>query len=115
MLNLLTAGQIVAWNTSGLTVPADADGASTLPQARGVALNGGGTGQAISILKKGLCYGFTITGLAYGAKLYISGTVGAVSDASISSLEAIGQVVPLSDSSATKVAWFDFNWVDGYA
>lgn len=111
----VAAGDVIAFNTSGLAVKADADGSAPLPQARGIALNAAGTGQAVSILKRGVCAGFSVSGLAYGAKLYMSGTAGVVSDASVSSLGPIGQVVPLPDSSATKVAYFEFDWIDGYA
>lgn len=110
----ITAGQSVSLTAAGLAVPADADGTPPLTQARGIALNGAGSGQAVSVLKKGLCAGFTVSGMAYGAKIYPSATVGALADAAVSSQIPCGQVVALPDSSATKIAYFEFNWTAGY-
>ena len=69
----ITAGQALYFASAGKVHLADASGSGTL-QFRGIALNGGGAGQAISVLKKGHCYGFTVSGVAYDAALFLSNT-----------------------------------------
>ena len=73
----ITQGQIVYMTTSGTVGVADANGAGK-QQARGVALNGGGAGQAISVLKRGRCAGFKVSGVNASAPLYLSNTAGAL-------------------------------------
>lgn len=107
----ITAGQIVYLNSDGKLGVADANGSGTL-QPLGVALNGGGAGQAISVLKRGFCYGFTITSLAYDAAVYLSDTAGALADAAGSASVIVGRVKALSDSGTpTKVLYIDAPWL----
>lgn len=106
----ITAGQAVYVNSSGKAALADANGSGTL-QFRGIALNGGGAGQAISVLKRGRCYGFTVSSVAYDAILYISNTAGALADAGGGTTINAGRVVPMSDASLTKVVYIDADWL----
>ncbi len=106
----ITAGQIVYINSSGLLDLYDSNGSGTL-QAAGVALAGGGAGQAISVLKRGMVYGYTVTASAYWAPLYGSNTAGALSDAAGGSSNVLGIVVPLSDyPTLTKVVYIEASW-----
>lgn len=104
----ITAGQPVYVASTGKVSPADAN-ASGKEQVRGIALNGGGAGQAISVLKKGHVSGFTLSG-AYDSIAYLSDTVGALADAAGTMSVPVGRVVPLSDASLTKVLYVDARW-----
>ena len=78
----ITAGMAVAITTTGTVVAADAStGGAHLIQLRGVALNGGGAGQAVDVLHEGELFGFTIAGLDVGAVVYLSNTAGLLADA----------------------------------
>ncbi len=97
----ITAGQAVYRYTDGTAKLADANGSGTL-QFRGIALNGGGSGQAIDVCEQGLLYGFTLSGNA-DTIIYLSNTAGALDTAAGSTAVAAGRVVCLTDKSATKV------------
>lgn len=106
----VTAGQAVYWNTSGNLVLSNAGVAGTAKFA-GIALNSVGIGQAVSVLKRGYLAGYTLTALAYGAKLFLSNTAGAVDDAAGTVSVLIGVVAAMADASRTKVAYFDATWL----
>lgn len=106
----ITAGQAVYQTSAGKADLADANGSGTL-QFRGIALNGGGAGQAISVLKRGHVYGFTVTSQAYDAALYVSNTAGALADAAGGTTINAGRVVALPDASATKVVYIEADWL----
>jgi len=111
----ITAGQALYITSAGKVDLYDSNGSGTL-QFAGVALTGGGAGQAISVLKRGHCYGFTISGLAYWAPVYGSNTAGSLADAAGSSSNVAGVVVPLSDSgNLTKVLYIEAKWTQVYA
>lgn len=111
----ITAGQVVFLDSNGKAQLADANAAGEL-QAKGIALNGGGAGQAISVLKEGHCYGFTVSGLAYDALAYLSNTAGALADAAGGTTVVCGRVVPLTDGATlTKVLYASFRWRDDWA
>lgn len=106
----ITAGQVVYLDSNGKAGVADAND-SGKEQARGIALNGGGAGQAISVLKRGHVYGFTISSMAYDALAYLSNTAGALADAAGTMTVRCGRVVSLSDGTTlTKVLHADFDW-----
>lgn len=102
----ITQGQPIYINSSGDAALADGNGSGT-KQFMGIALNGGGTGQAIDVLRRGECYGFTLTSQAYGALIYVSDTVGTYQDSTGTVAIQVGRVLPLSDSSRTKVLFVD--------
>lgn len=104
----ITAGQAVYVTSAGKVGVADAN-ASGKQQCRGIALNGGGAGQAISVIKRGHVSGFTLAG-AYDSLAYLSDTAGALADAAGTMSVPVGRVVPLSDASLTKVLYVDARW-----
>ena len=108
----ITQGQIVYITTSGTVGVADAND-SGKEQARGVALNGGGAGQAISVLKRGRCAGFTLTQAA-SIPLYLSETPGALEDGG-AMVVPCGIVICMPDKDATKVFYADFRWGPDWA
>lgn len=105
----ITAGQALYVTSAGKVDLYDSNGSGTL-QFCGIALNGGGAGQAISVLKEGHCYGFTVTGDAYWAPLYGSNTAGALGQSAGGSSNICGRVVPLPDASLTKVVYINADW-----
>ena len=104
----ITAGQPVYITSAGKIGVGDANGSGT-DTFRGIALNGGGAGQAISVLKKGHIYGYTLSG-AYDSLVYVSNTAGSLADAAGGTSLIVGRVVPLSDSSYTKVLYVQASW-----
>ena len=105
----ITAGQAVYIDSNGKANLADANGSGTI-QFRGIALNAAGAGQAVSVLKQGHVYGFTISGLAYDAILYLSNTAGALADSAGGTSVICGRVTAMPDNSLTKVAYITADW-----
>jgi hypothetical protein len=106
----ITKGNVLYQTTSGTFGVADAND-SGKQQARGVALETVGTGQAVSMLKKGHCYGFTVSALDADAVLYLSDTAGALSTTVGSMTVNCGRVTALTDSTPTLVVYLDFDWL----
>lgn len=79
-------------------------------QFRGVALKTVGAGQALSILKRGRMYGLDLSGLSYDDIVYESDTAGGYDTAAGTKTVRIGRVVPLSDSTPTKVLYVDADY-----
>ncbi len=102
----ITKGQVVAQATDGTIAPADASssGGYLYEQVRGIALNGGGAGQAIDVLEDGEVYGYTVSGMNCGDLIYVSDTVGRLSTAVGTVTVYLGRVTALADKSATKIA-----------
>jgi hypothetical protein len=106
----ITAGQPVYLATTGKVSPARANATGTINGYVGIALNGGAAGDAIEVIKSGSVYGYDLSGMAYGAKVYVSSaTAGALQDTIVTGtgnfVVATGVVVPMSDPSLTKVLW----------
>ena len=101
----VTKGQPVSQATDGTVDPGDASagGGYLYEQNRGIALNGGGAGQAIDVLEDGELYGFTVSGLNCGDIVYLSDTVGRLSTVAGTVTVILGRVTALTDKSATKV------------
>lgn len=109
----ITAGQVCFVDTAGKLQKADAN-VSNEQQARVLALNGGGAGQAIDGLKEGHVYGFTIT-QAYDAPVFLSDTVGVIADAAGTLTVPLGIIAPLTDGpTITKVLFFSARWRADY-
>lgn len=108
----VTQGQAVYQNTSGKAAVADANAGSGAEKFYGLALRTRGIGQGLSVLKEGHVYGFDLSGLAYGALVYLSDTAGKLADTpSTTNSVPVGMVVPLSDSDITKVLYIRAFWV----
>jgi len=104
----VTAGQAVYFNSDGKLALSDGSAAGTAVCA-GIALEGGGAGQAVSILKRGHVYGFTVSSLDPHNSLWISDTAGALGSSAddATSDTIVGHTEPLSDSSYTDVVYVD--------
>jgi hypothetical protein len=103
----LTKGLPAYIATTGKAGIADANDSSPIDEVRGIVVKAGGAGAAVSVIKRGMIYGFALSGLAYGAFVYLSNTVGTYED---SGTIIVGRVMPLSDSSLTKVLYVDCKW-----
>ncbi len=110
----ITQGQAVYQLSTGKIGVADANDAGK-QQFRGIALKGGGAGQAISVLKKGHVAGFTVAGLNADVAVYLSDTAGALADAAGTMSVIAGRVVCLSDANLTKVIFIDADWLRAWA
>jgi hypothetical protein len=111
----ITAGQAVYITSAGKAGVADANGSGTT-QYRGIALTGGGAGQAIDVLVHGAVYGFDLSGLNYDAATYLSDTVGALDTASGSLAVNTGRVMALNDTgNLTKVLYVQADWLRTWA
>jgi hypothetical protein len=73
----ITAGQPVYLTSNGAVAPADANASATTANVLGIAENGGGTGQRISVITKdpSLVIGATV---AIGDVLILSATAGGI-------------------------------------
>jgi len=76
----LTAGLAVFENSNGKCAKADA-GDATKAKFAGIVTQMGGITQGISVQKGGEIGGFDVSSLAYGTKIYLSDTLGALCDA----------------------------------
>lgn len=101
----ITKGQVVAMDTDGTVDPADSTvaGGYLYQQVQGIALCGGGAGQAIDVCQRGELYGFTVSGMNPGALLWLSETAGALSDADVGVTTYVGRVSALADKGTTNV------------
>lgn len=107
----ITQGQAVYQLTTGKVGVAGANAAGK-QQFRGIALRAAGAGQVVPVLKRGMCYGFTISGLNCDALAYLSDTVGSLADAAGTKSVIAGRVIALSDANLTKVLYIDARWGD---
>jgi len=110
----ITKGQAVYLTTSGTVGVADANVAAK-DQFRGIALETVGAAQAVSVLKRGHVYGYTLTDLAYDGLAYLSNTVGALADAAGSTTVNVGRCVPLPDADLTKVLYIQADWLNDWS
>lgn len=100
----MDAGTPVYINTTtGKVTKADASSAGTAG-VRGITVTSVGAGMAVTCLKVGALYGFTLAG-DYDAAVYLSNTEGALSDGAGTVSVVVGRIVAMTDSSATKVLW----------
>ena len=106
----VTKGAVLYQTTAGTYGLCDI-GAAGSDEPRGIALEAGVSGQAISMLVRGYLYGVTLTGEAYDGLVYASDTAGEISDSAVA--EIIGRVVALADPDLTKVLFVNIgvtNW-----
>jgi hypothetical protein len=109
----ITVGQLVYFDTTtGKLAVADGSGTSTA-QVRGIALNGAAAGEPVGVLKRGKIAGYTLAG-DYDSRVYLSDTAGAFADAAGTVAVTLGRVVRGNDSSATKLLYFECNWLSQF-
>ena len=94
--------------TTGLLAVSDATTSGGAPYFDGIALTGGGAGQAISVLVRGHVAGFTVASTNVGTALHLSETAGALADAAPAGTGTdvkVGKVYALSDATPTRVVF----------
>lgn len=107
----ITAGAPMYFTTTGKAGLADANGGGNLTQFMGIALRGATAGEVVPILKRGHCYGFTVSALDGDQAIWLSNTVGRLTANAAEGISvAVGRVVCLTDSDLTKVVYFDMPW-----
>lgn len=101
----ITAGQAVYLvAASGKVGLADENGSGETSSCIGIALNGGGAGQAIDVLVRGHVYGFALSGVNYGAMCSVSNNAGALLDTAATT-NSVARVDALADNDRTKVLY----------
>lgn len=108
----VTRGQVLYQDTDGTFKVADANGSGTI-QARGIALQGGASGQVIPMLKRGVVSGYTVSSLDADVRVYLSDTVGSLDTAAGSTSVTCGRVFSMTDG--TKLLYLDFDWLTEWA
>lgn len=115
----ITKGQACYIDSNGAAQLADATTAGGAPiQARGIALNAATAGQAVTIVKRGALYGYTLSGMDYDAIVYLSETAGALADstpAGTGTTVPVGLVQGMTDKDKTKVLYADFRWREDWS
>lgn len=104
----ITRGQAVYRLTTGKCGVADANAAGK-QQFRGIALNGGGAGQAISVCQEGILAGFVVSALDADVLIYLSDTAGALDTAAGTMTVAVGRVICATDKDLTKLIEISIN------
>lgn len=100
----ITPGQATYFAADGDAELADGSAAGTA-KVRGIALKQVSAGQPVSILLQGPILGWDLSGLAYGADVFLSDTAGELADAAGTVSVKVGTVWPLSDTDRTKVLY----------
>jgi len=106
----IEAGQAVYINSNGKVDLSDADASATTEVFRGIALKSVAAGQSTSVLVRGTVTGYDLSGVAYGAAVYVSNTTGELSTSAGSTSLIAGYCLPLTDPVMTKCLF-----VVGYA
>lgn len=104
----ITKGQAVAINTTtGLAILADASTSSD-NNVRGIALNTAAIGEPVTAMVHGSLAGFTLTGLAYDAAVYVSNTAGGLDTGAGDVSLVVGRVKPMHDGATpSKVLYIN--------
>lgn len=113
----ITAGMpVYLVAASGKVNIADANGTAPAPQFKGIALQTVGAGQAVDVLKRGAVPAAALGAgaLNFGAKVYLSDTVGVYADGAGTTTVTVGQVIPSPDSTPSKLVYVDASWTAGY-
>ena len=106
----LTEGQALYFVAADGTVGVADANDSGKHQFRGIALQAVAAGQTVDVLKRGRCYGFTVSSLSYDDPIYLSDTAGSLSTAVGTMTVNCARVVPINDKDLTAVLYIDANW-----
>ena len=101
-----TVGTAIYFTSAGVAALSDASAAGTAI-VDGIIVETQGRGATV-ITGRGLVYGFDLSGMNYGALVYLSDTAGALTDTDEGTVSiVVGKVWRLSDKDATKVLFVD--------
>lgn len=102
----VTPGQVLCWAAAGTMSLADGNDAA-LDEPVALALQNGVANQVISVLVKGIVYGFTVAALSVGGLVTLTDTPGVVEEAGAG--EPVGRIWALSGAATTdRVVFFHF-------
>lgn len=90
----IKAGAAVKLDTNGKFEEGDAT-TSTKANVFGIAIRTTAAGSGCTAVKRGILAGFDLSGLAYGANVYLSDTTGRLADAAGTVSKVVGRVVPV--------------------
>ena len=99
----IQAGQPLYIDANGKANLADANGVAPANTYVGIAMQTVNAGQMVDAAWEGDIEGFTLTGLAYGAAVYVSNSAGELADAAGTATLLVGYVYPMSDPDKSKV------------
>lgn len=110
----LEAGEAVYINSSGKAAKALSSAIATTQGLLGITTHAAAANTPVEVLSQGSMEGLGISGLAYGALVYVSETTaGDLTDTAPSTsgdvVAVVGRVLPMSDKDLTKVLWVDVN------
>lgn len=103
-------GDVAYLDSNGKAAAASGAAAGTT-KTTGIVLESAGVRQGVSVLRRGKVAGFDVSGMAYGALVYLSDTAGKLDTAAGTVSVVVGKVVPMSDSDLTKVLYFEPSWL----
>jgi hypothetical protein len=96
-----TNGQAVYFHATTGRLTASSAGATGTAKMAGLLVQN--NGRAGTYIVRGRVGGFNLSGLDYGASVYLSNTAGKLADSAGTTSVKVGVVVPMSDHDSTKV------------
>jgi len=99
----IQAGQPLYLDANGNVNLADANGTAPANEYIGIAKQTVAKGQPVDAAEEGDFVGFDLSGLAYGAPVYVSDTAGELADAPGTKTLLVGYVYPAPDPDHTKI------------
>ncbi len=99
----IQAGQPLYIDANGKANLADGNGTAPANTYVGIAMQTVKAGQDVDAAWDGDVAGFDLSGLAYGAALYVSNTAGELADAAGTTSLLVGRVYPMSDPDRSKI------------
>jgi len=74
---------------------------------RGIMLESNLASGTVSVLRRGVLYGYDLSGMSYDAPVYLSDTPGMLADAAGSVSVLVGRVISVNDKAMSKVVYID--------
>lgn len=98
----ITAGAPLTINSTGKFVNSDANGAAPLNTCKAISTRTVKSGQSVTGIQEGDMDGWDLSGLAYGALVYVSDTVGRIGSGSGTASLPLGYVKPATGNPITS-------------
>jgi hypothetical protein len=114
----VTPGQPVYLDSAGKAAIARANATGTVQNFLGLTTHAAAAGKPVEVLIRGSIYGFDLSGLAYGAKVYVLASAAGQLDGAITTgtgnfVVVVGMVESMTDGSdLTKVLFVDVRHTD---
>lgn len=90
----ITAGAPVYLGAAGKWLPSDGNGAGIIASVEGLAVRTVVANEGLTVIEKGTMDGWDLSGLAYGAIVYLSDNIGRLADAPGTTKIQVATVVP---------------------